>query len=124
MNQFQMNEIISKIAAIPTVSGGFFIDESAEKFELLLTVKKYSDKITKKTTYSWCEGGALTERSADVKFRSLSPNGTYLLVGKSSGEKERYIEIWSKYGAVFSKAIDVSSVHGEFCIDGTNKCCL
>lgn len=115
---FQMNDTISGIAAIPTINNGFFINESANNFELSVTVKKYHGKITKKTSYSWRENGLLSEVSPDIKFRSLSPDGRILLVGKSSGEKERYIEIWTQSGCVFLNPIDVSDIHGDFCIDG------
>lgn len=120
-NYMKNNQLLTDIAAIPTVSSGALL--SSEAFELNLTVRKYSGDLTKKTSYIWksCEKGPLIEVTSEVKFRSFSPDGQTLLIGKSSGEKDRYIEIWTDGGNRFVSSINVANIHGDFCSDGKTK---
>jgi hypothetical protein len=113
--------LVSEIAAIPTISSGNFTDNSGKNFDLNFNIRKYCGDVSKKTSYLWRSDGPLIETNGEIKFKSLSPDSQTLLVGKSSGEKDRFIEIWKDGGKYFSSLINVSSVHGDFCTDGKNS---
>lgn len=117
----EMTSLISEIAAIPTISSGTLLDNSGENFELTLSIRKYCGSIAKKSNYLWKSNGSLAESNSEIKFRSLSPNAEILLIGKSSGEKERFIEVWNENGNQFVTSINVSSIHDDFCTDGTRE---
>ena len=118
--------VITEIAAIPTISSGNFLDNSGENIELNLNIRKYCGNLTKKSNYLWRSGAAaslsLVESNDEIKFRSLSPDAKTLLIFRSSGEKERFIEIWrTAEGQEFVTSINVSNIHGDFCTDGKIK---
>lgn len=112
-------QLVSEISAIPTISSGnLFSDDKT--FELNLNIRKYSGDFTKKTNYLW-RSSALIETSPEVKFRCFSPDGEALLIGRNSGDKDRFIEIWKDKGNCFISSINVSSIHGNFCTDGRQQ---
>ena len=65
---------------------------------------------------------SLVESNGEIKFQSLSPDAKTLLICRSSGEKERFIEIWRvAEGQEFVASINVADIHGDFCTDGNFK---
>lgn len=116
-------QLITEIASIPTVSSGNFIHDD-NNFELNLNVRKYSSDFTKKSSYIWRSNdqvGSMTESNSEIKFRSYSPDGKILLIGRSTGEKDRFIEVWLNGGSCFSFSINVTSLHGDFLTDGKDR---
>lgn len=111
-------KLITEISAIPTVSGGTLFRDTS--FELNLNIRKYLGDLTKKANYLWKSSGCgpLVETNSEIKFRSFSPDGISVLIGRSSGEKDRFLELWVDEGKRFLSALNVSSIHGDFCIDG------
>lgn len=118
-------EIVSTIAAIPTISSGYFLGKE-EEFELNLSIRKYCGNVTTKSSYLWRTGGSdsLTEMNPNVKFRSLSPDGSLCLIGRTepsegNGGKssKHFIEVWS--GNSYKKSISLNMIHSDFCTDGT-----
>lgn len=110
--------LITEIASIPTISEGYFIDNSGENVEINLNIRKYCGEVSKKSNYLWRSGGSLIETNAEIKYRSLSPDAKTLLIFKCSGEKERFIEIWNEGGQQFVTSINVATIHGDFFHDG------
>lgn len=117
MNAAQ-SQLITEISSIPTVSSGIFTGFS-DDFELNLNVRKYSGDFTKKSSYNWRPNGQLTESNSEIKFRSYSPDGKVLLIARTSGEKDRFIEIWLEGGLRYATSINVNKLHGDFLTDGT-----
>ena len=117
------SQLITEIASIPTVSSGLFL-QNEDNFELNLNIRKYSGDFTKKSNYIWRSNDQtayLSESNAELKFRSYSPDGEVLLIGRSSGEKDRFIEVWLNGGCRYSSSIDASTIHGDFLTDGNNS---
>jgi hypothetical protein len=115
------SNLVTEIAAIPTISDGYFVDNSDENVELNLSIRKYCGTVSKKSNYLWRSGtggGSLLETSGNIKFRSLSPDAKTLLIFRSCSEKEHFIEIWIAGGQQFVTSIDVAAIHGELCTDG------
>lgn len=112
------SQLVTEIAAIPSISGGRFTSNKTDSIELNLTIRKYSGDVTKKASYLWRGSGPVIDSNTDVKFQSLSPDGSILLIGRSSGEKDRSIEIWSNGGCSFVTSINVKDVIEDFCCDG------
>lgn len=115
------SSLITEISAIPTISSGNFVDNSGENIEINLNIRKYCGSVSKKANYIWRCGGSLVEGNGEVKFRSLSPDAKTLLIGRFSGEKDIFIEIWTAGGHQFVTSINVSTIHGDFCTDGTQN---
>ena len=115
-------QLLTEIASIPTVSSGNLLSDGS--FELNLNIRKYSGDLTKKSNYLWKSSGSgpLSEINSEIKFRSFSPDGNYLLIGRSfcGSEKEKYffLEVWGDMGNRFLSSINVSKIHGDFCTDG------
>lgn len=113
--------LISEIASIPIVSSGNFMPFN-DDFELNLNIRKYSGDLTKKSSYVWRSGkeSSLTESNPEIKFRSYSPDGEILLIGKCLDETSRFIEVWLDGGCRYSTSINVSNIHGDFLSDGNH----
>ncbi len=111
-------QLVSEISAIPTISSGNLLSDKT--FELNLNIRKYSGELSKKSYYLW-RSPALIETSSEIKFRSFSPGGETLLIGRNSGDKDCFIEIWKDKGSCFISSINVSNIHGNFCTDGKQR---
>lgn len=115
----RQSQLITEIASIPTVSSGNFIHND-DDYELNLNIRKYSGDFTKKSNYIWQSNGQMCESNSEIKFRSYSPDGKFLLIGRSSGEKDRFVEVWSSCGRCYASTINVTNLHGDFLTDGRN----
>ena len=115
------SSVITELAAIPTISSGIFVDNSGINLEINLNIRKYCGSVSKKSNYLWRPESSLVETNGEIKFKSLSPDAKNLLIGRSSGEKDRFIEIWAAGGQQFVTSINVTTVHGDFCTDGNEK---
>ena len=130
------DEYIADIAAIPVISSGMFVKfkfQSSENennfdlnFDLNLSINKFQGELTKTSNYLWKSHGAtgLMEIRSEIKFRSFSPDGSIYLVGicnfnSSTNCNSNQIEVWVDGGSRFLSCINLSNVHGDFCIDGT-----
>lgn len=117
------SQLFAQIAAIPTVVSGQFTN-SCNEFELSLTVKKYGENFAKKSTCLLTSkySSSVVEQTADIKFRSFSPDGSVLLIGrvekKSQNDQKSQIsiEIWKD--SCFLMSFSLEDLHGEFCLDG------
>ena len=125
-NDHKMNDrqsqLITEISSIPTVSSGFLMQNETD-FELSLNIRKYSGDCTKKSSYIWRSNepsSPLTECNSEIKFRSYSPDGNILLIARSYGEKDQFIEIWVDGGYRYVSSINVTKLHGDFLTDGMN----
>ena len=114
-------QVFAEIASVPTVFSGQFTS-SCDDFELSSAFKNYGENFSKKSTYLLTSkhSSSFVEQVADIKFRSFSPDGSLLLIGrvekKSDQKAQISIEIW-EYGCLL-KSIAVDDLHGEFCLDG------
>lgn len=124
--------ILTDIAAIPIISSGMFIrseGRESDKFELNLTINKFQGELTKTSNYLWrSDSGeestmSMVEIGSEIKFRSFSPDGSIYLVGlgKDSNDFKNCIEVWVDGGTRFLSCVNLSNVHGDFCIDGKLK---
>lgn len=121
--------VLTDIAAIPVISSGMFVRSENEnfEFELNLAINKFQGELTKTSNYLWKsnnEAGSMgmNEIGSEIKFRSFSPDGSIFLVGifnSNSNEMKNFIEVWADWGTRFSSCINLTNVHGDFCIDGT-----
>ena len=117
--------VLTDIAAIPVISSGMFVRRDCENcdFELCLAINKFQGEVTKTSNYLWKwnnAGGPLgmNEIGSETKFRSFSPDGSICLVGISDSSSNNFIEVWVDRGTRFSACINLSKVHGDFCVDG------
>lgn len=117
-------KVFTELAAIPTLASGQFTGKD-EEFELLLSIRNYRNDSAKKPSYVVHSQSQhhLVEQSNDVKFRSYSPDGKFLIIGKSEKKNSDLkptasIEIWQD-GTVLVNTVGLTQIHGDFCLDGS-----
>lgn len=118
------SKVFSDIASIPTVFSGQFTNNSCDDFEFSCTIRKYEGALAKKSTCLLASRhvNSVIEQASDIKFRTFSPDGALLLVGRSEkkptgdSKPQISIEIWKN--SSFKSSVLVSDIHGDFCLDG------
>ena len=112
------DELVGRIASIPTVKDGFLLADSTPC--LNLSVKKYFGEVTNKGTYQWTPKTLLSEVHESVKFTSLSPIGDIFIVGKSKKENGKlFVSLEVRKSEQIIGEVKLDSIHSDFCLDGT-----